>query len=144
MITLMKYEFTKIFRKHTTKVLLIVSFVLTLSLLVGSLLNFEMTDTSMHIRKGISAIEYDRTTQKQFAGEYTKDQATALLAEIDAIYNNPQYKRTENQSTNNNPSPLTDEAYYKYLKQYDPVWTIINIQNYFPELIAQVERGDLS
>jgi len=142
MITLIKYELTKLFRRRTTKVLLIASFALCLILLVGSLLTFEITDTNMNIHRGMSAIEYDRTTQKQFAGEYSTKEATALLAKIEAVNNNPQYKRMENQPANN-PSPLTDEAYYKYLKKYDPVWTIINYQQAFPELITEVERGDL-
>ncbi|MBU5675071.1 hypothetical protein KQI88_01395 [Alkaliphilus sp. MSJ-5] len=142
MITLINYELTKLFCRRSTKILLIASFLLCLILLVGSLLTFQIIDSDMNIRKGMSAIEYDRTTQKQFAGEYTNMEAKALLAEIEAVCNNPQYRRTENQPANN-PSPLTDQAYYKYLKKYDPIWTIINYQQAFPELIAKVERGDL-
>lgn len=142
MIAFIRYEWSKLFRRRTTKILLIASFALCLIMLTGSLLTFEIIDSNMNTLRGMAAIEYDFTTQKQFAGDYSNEEAAALLAQIDAIFDNPKYTCPENQQANN-PSPLTDEAYYKYLKKYDPIWTIINFQQAFPKLMAEVEQGNL-
>ena len=123
----MKFELYKIFRKKLVLFFIGVGLLwMSLSILLPAL-KYKTFTEQMEPLIGIDAIHYDRDLQNQYAGQYTADELAVLYTEYETIYNNPDYQRSSDEAgysfypDTQNTTPLTDEAYYKYLNRYGVV-----------------------
>ena len=101
---------------------------------------------------GLNAIQYDRDLRNMYAGRHTLEELTFLYNQKEAIYNNPAYQCSVNKdgmhsfsSASKNTTPLTDEAYYKYLNRYGVI-SAVGARTFYSPLYVEDLRttGDLS
>lgn len=147
----MKFELYKIFRKKIVLIFIGAGLLwISLSILLPAL-QYKTFTEQMEPLTGIEAIHYDRDLQNQYAGQYTADELAPLYAEYEKIYNNPDYQRSTDEGgysfspADRNTSPLTDEAYYKYLNRYGVIASIGNRAKYLPLYIEDAKiSGNLA
>ena len=147
----MKFELYKIFRKKIVLIFIGIGLLwLSLSILLPALQYRTFTE-QMEPLAGIEAIHYDRDLRNLYAGQYTADELAPLYAEYETIYNNPDYQRSTDGSgysfspADRNTTPLTDEAYYKYLNRYGVIASIGNRAKYSPLYIEDAKiSGNLA
>lgn len=141
----MKFELYKIFKKKIVLIFIGVGLLwLSLSILLP-VLQYRTFTEQMEPLTGIEAIHYDRDLQNLYAGQYTADEFAPLYAEYKKIYNNPDYQCSDNGDgysfslSDQNTTPLTDEAYYKYLNRYGVIAKIGNRANALPLYIEDAK-----
>ena len=148
----MRFELYKIFRKKVVLVLICAGLLFGLFSVLQPALQYTTYTEQMEKLTGFKAIQYDRELQNMYAGRYTLEEITALYTEQKAIYNNPAYQRSTNKEgthsfsgNSGNTTPLTDEAYYKYLNRYGVVSTVGARTFHNPLYVSDLRvTGDLS
>lgn len=147
----MKFELYKIFRKKIVLIFIGIGLLwMVLSILLPALQYTTFTE-QMEPLTGIEAIHYDRDLQNLYAGQYSTDELASLYAEYERIYNNPEYQRSTDGDgysfslADRNTTPLTDEAYYKYLNRYGVIARIGNRAKSLPLYIEDAKiSGNLA
>jgi hypothetical protein len=89
--------------------------------IISGVINYTVFNKDMNRLTGTEAIRYDRDLQNQHVYHYTMDEMAAVGQKIDIIYNNPEYQNKKNSEFSPdslNTTPLSDEAYWKYLREY--------------------------
>ena len=147
----MKFELYKIFRRKIVLIFIGVGLLWLFFSLLFPALQYKTFTEQMEPLTGIEAIHYDRDLRNQYAGQYTADELAPLYAEYQTIYNNPDYQRTTDgdghsfSPADRNTTPLTDEAYYKYLNRYSVIASIGNRAKYLPLYIEDAKiSGNLA
>lgn len=147
----MKFEMYKIFRKKIVLIFIGIGLLWMILSILMPALQYKTFTEQLEPLTGIEAIHYDRDLQNQYAGQYTADELAPLYAEYEIIYNNPDYQRpTEGgvysfSSANGNTTPLTDEAYYKYLNRYGVIANNGNRTKFLPLYIEDAKiSGNLA
>lgn len=148
----MRFELYKIFRKKVVLVLICAGLLFGLFSVLQPVLQYTTYTEQMEKLVGLKAIQYDRDLQNIYAGRYTLEEITALYTEKEAIYNNPSYQRSTNKENTHsfsgnsgNTTPLTDEAYYKYLNRYGIISTVGARTFHNPLYVSDLrDTGDLS
>ena len=134
----MKFELYKIFKKRVILILIGIGFLWSGFSIIFPALQYTTYTEEMEHLSGIEAIHYDRDLQNMYAGRYPLDELTSLYAECEMIYNNPDYQRSADgegdsfSSASGNTTPLTDEAYYKYLNRYGLIALVESRTKYLP------------
>ena len=134
----MKFELYKIFKKRIILLLIGIGFLWSGFSIIFPALQYTTYTEEMEHLSGIEAIHYDRDLQNMYAGWYPLDELTSLYAEYEMIYNNPDYQRSADgegdsfSSAGGNTTPLTDEAYYKYLNRYGLIALVGSRTKYLP------------
>lgn len=147
----MKFELYKIFRKKFVLIFMLAGLLWVSLSIVLPTFQYRTFTEEMELLTGIEAIHYDRDLQNQYAGQYTADELAPLYAEYKTIYNNPDYQRPavgggySFSLSDQNTTPLTDEAYYKYLNRYGVIASIGNRVKSLPLYIEDAKiSGDLA
>lgn len=132
----MKFELYKIFRKRAVLILIVIGLLWSGFSVLYQALQYTTYTEQMERLSGISAIHYDRDLQNIYAGQFTEEELFSLYEEYEKIYTTPAYQRPADSggysSANGNTTPLTDEAYYRYLNRYSVIAKVRNRTKYLP------------
>ena len=121
----MRYELYKLFRKRMIIIFLTVGLLWAVASVIVPAFQYETYTEDMEPLRGLSAIKYDRELQNTYAGRLPLDELELLYKEYQDIYSNPNYQReSEISAGKGNPTPLTDEAYWKYLNRFGVISSV--------------------
>lgn len=148
----MRFELYKIFSKKIVAVLLGLGLALAVFAVVQPALQTTVYTEQLERLKGLAAIRYERELQNQYAGQYTEEQLKELYEQMQAVYDEPAYQRpraadggTAVSAAGGNTTPLTDEAYWRYLNRWGVV-SVLGARTFYTPLYLEELRasGDLS
>lgn len=113
---------------------------------VVSAAQYEIYTEDMEPLRGFAAIAYDRDLQNTYAGQLTPDELETLWTECREIYSDPNYQREAGIAPGKgNTTPLTDEAYWRYLNRFGVISTVGARTYYSPLYIEDARKsGDLT
>ncbi len=142
----MRYELYKLFRKRMTIVFLTVGLLWAAAGVIVPAFLYETYTEDMGPLHGLSAIGYDRELQNTYAGRLALDELEALYQEYQDICSDPKYQRqSEIAAGKGNKTPLTDEAYWRYLNRFGVISRVAAKTYYSPLYIDDARKnGDLT
>lgn len=134
---LLIFEFKKIVRKKLNIIVVLASFALTALLFISPVIQFISFDKDGNQERGFTAIELEKSNQKELAGVLTEDRIKDDILKYQQLFDNP-----DNIVINDGKKELSDSAFNKYLvdKMYylgllNNNYTIPNLYDYsFAEL----------
>ncbi len=142
----MSYELYKLFHRKMLLLFLAVCLLWAAAGTVLSAAQYEIYTEDMEPLRGFAAIAYDRDLQNTYAGRLAPDELKALWTECQEIYSDPSYRREAGSAPGKgNTSPLTDEAYWRYLNRFGMISTV-GARTYVSPLYIDDARksGDLT
>ncbi|GHU81077.1 hypothetical protein AGMMS49992_34240 [Clostridia bacterium] len=146
MRTLIRFELKKMMNGRIFWILLLVFAAFVALDFITTTFRYTVYDANLNELTGLSAIQYDRDQQNQYAGQYS-DKETREIADKDfGIFDipMPEYQLVEDENPDKAPQ-LSDEFYWKYARPYEAVWYGAMRQNHFDEMIFPTLRsGDLT
>lgn len=134
---LLIFELEKIVRKKLNIIVVLASFALTALLFISPVIQFISFDKDGNQERGFTAIELEKSNQKELAGVLTEDRIKDDILKYQQLFDNP-----DNIVINDGKKELSDSAFNKYLvdKMYylgflNNNYTIPNLYDYsFAEL----------
>ncbi len=143
---MMRYELYKLLRKRMILAFLIFGLLWAAAGVVVTAFQYVSYTEDMEPLHGLSAIKYDRELQNAYAGRLPLDELESLWQEIENIYSDPNYQRQSGIAAGKgNTTPLTDEAYWKYLNRSGVISRVAAKTYYSPLYIDDARKsGDLT
>ena len=142
----MRYELYKLFRRRMIPIFLIFGLLWVAASGIVPAFQYETYTEDMELLHGLSAIKYDRELQNTYAGRLAMDELESLWRECQDIYSDPNYQRESGIAAGKgNTTPLTDEAYWKYLRRFGVI-SAVGTKTYISPLYIDDARknGDLT
>lgn len=142
----MRHELYKLLCKRMVIIFLLFGLLWAAASVIVPAFQYVCYTEDMEPLYGLSAIKYDRELQNTYAGRLTMDELESLCKERQDIYSNPNYQRqSETAAGKGNTTPLTDEAYWKYLNRFDVISRVAAKTYNAPLYIDDArESGDLT
>ena len=107
---LLIFELKKIVRKKLNIIVVLASFALTALLFISPVIQFISFDKDGNQERGFTAIELEKSNQKELAGVLTEDRIKDDILKYQQLFDNP-----DNIVINDGKKELSDSAFNKYL-----------------------------